>query len=41
MAKKNDVSIDDIIDKYSSGGEMEFISTGIKALDEISGGGLL
>ena len=41
MAKKNDVSIDDIMDEYSTGGEMSFISTGIKALDEISGGGLL
>ena len=39
--KKNGLSIDEIMDEYSSGGEMEFISTGIKALDEISGGGLL
>ncbi len=39
--KKSDVSIDDIMDEYSSDGEMTFISTGIKALDEISGGGFL
>lgn len=41
MAKKNDVSIEDLVDEYSSGGEMVFHSTGIKALDKISGGGLL
>ena len=27
MAKKTDVSIDDIMDEYSSDGEMTFIST--------------
>lgn len=41
MAKKTDVSIDDIVEEYSSDGEMTFISTGIKALDKISGGGLV
>jgi len=41
MAKKTDVSIDDIMEEYSSDNEMTFISTGIKALDKISGGGLV
>lgn len=41
MAKKNDLSIDELIDEYSSNGEMIMHSTGIKALDEISGGGLM
>lgn len=39
MAKKT--TLDDILAKYGGNGEMIMHSTGIKALDEISGGGLM
>jgi RecA/RadA recombinase len=42
MAKKNnDFSIDDLIDEYSSNGEMVMHSTGIRAFDQMMGGGLM
>lgn len=42
MAKGNTKSsIEDMLSKYSSSGEMIMHSTGIKALDNISGGGLM
>ena len=39
MAKK--ISMEDILAKYGGDGEMVMHSTGIKALDDISGGGLM
>ena len=41
MAKKDDISIDDLIEEYSSNGEMVMHSTGIRAFDAMLGGGLL
>lgn len=42
MAKKSGKSsLDDILAKYGGSGEMTMLSTGIKALDDISGGGLM
>lgn len=41
MAKKNDASILDIMETYGGSEELVMHSTGIKALDDISGGGLM
>lgn len=41
MAKKTGASLDDILDTYGGSCEMVMHSTGIKALDDISGGGLM
>lgn len=41
MAKEKKSSLDDILSKFGGSGEMTMHSTGIKALDDISGGGLM
>ena len=41
MAKEKKPLLDDILAKYGGSGEMTMHSTGIKALDDISGGGLM